>query len=204
MTPVVEAIPAAVVDATLEPSEVLTVPVDLIEVPAPDTKPVDLDPKSEVEVTAERVAEEDAELHKIDAAATESHDVCFVPVTSRSCVLTYEQTAPDKSADVDDEGDADSDTSEIEIITGDEDKTAANPWGEVAEEDQEAQQGGLDPNWVGYHGQNQMGGQGYDMQGAANNMGMYANMNNNNDMMQYMMQQMGMSQQMMSELISGS
>jgi hypothetical protein len=186
----------------LEPSEALAAPIDAAEATLPTTQPTELDPKSEVEVTAERVAEEDAELQKIEATTTsnEAHQVRCSSSSSRLCTLTHAQIALDQSAEVDDEDDAESDTSEFEIITGDEDKTAANPWGETVEEDEEAQQGGLDPNWAGYNGQNQMGGQGYDMQGVASNFGMYPN-TSANDMMQYMMQQMGMSQQMMSEFV---
>lgn len=78
ITRVVEAIPAAIVDATLEPSETLAVPVDSVESPLPQTLPAELDPKSEVEVTKERVAEEEAELQNIEATTKshESNEVC--------------------------------------------------------------------------------------------------------------------------------
>lgn len=192
-TPVVDAIPAAAVDATLEPSESLNASVESAETPVPHDQQADYNPKQEVEATAERVAEEDAELHELEATAAVTRPnqvrstLTFAPVTT----LTQEQTALDQGAktaeDENEDEDAESDTSYIEIFTGDEDKTAANPWGETEEE--EYVEG--DQQWGNQDGQNQMGGQGFGYQGDQGDMStMYPNMNPQ-DMMQMMMQQMG-------------
>lgn len=74
-TPVVEAIPAAAVDATLEASESLTAPVDNADDVPGNAAQVQFDPTQEVQATAARVAEEDAELHELEATTTQHEEV---------------------------------------------------------------------------------------------------------------------------------
>jgi hypothetical protein len=69
-TPAVEAIPAASVDATLEPSDTRNGAVELADTPVPEGQQTEFDPKQEVEASIERVAEEDAELQQLEATTT--------------------------------------------------------------------------------------------------------------------------------------
>lgn len=70
-TPTVEAISSTSIAATLEPSEAQNGIVDLAETPlhSQDQAP-DFDSKQEVGATAERIADEDAELQELEATTT--------------------------------------------------------------------------------------------------------------------------------------
>jgi hypothetical protein len=200
-----EAIPAAAVGATLEASESVNANVEGGDTPLAVEQVAAFNPAQEVEVSAERVAEEKAELQELDATATitQSDNVGRTSSSIEASKLTCKQNAPVISADDvtaqetsekpgeeegndnDDDDDAESDTSDIEIVTGDEDKTAINPWGEPEEEyyDQDQQ-------WGEEADQGQMGGPSFNYQ---DNLGELSNMfpgMNPNDMMQQMMMQM--------------
>jgi hypothetical protein len=69
-TPVVEAMPATALDATLEPSEAQNGTTETIDAPATEILQTEFDSKQKVEATAERVAEEDAELQELEATTT--------------------------------------------------------------------------------------------------------------------------------------